>query len=328
VEEVMARRGVGVASVGLALGAAGCSLLFNLDGYAGSPEGGIEVAGGEASDSPVAETRTSDADASAARDGGGDEGETSDAGDSGAPDALEVPEGPEPSDAGDSGDSAPPDSCADFCDDFDDRTSNLQGAWTSFTPPTSGIAEITSAHYKSPPHSAHFSLPQQSGGTNATTLALTRSLPASHAFAVDFDFTVTYTPSQFAMFAFANTFDVAAGTDYAGATGLGTTADGSYAYFPFEPDGGTAAKQTTHNLGVVESVPGTWRHFHFEETFDPNVGRIYLALDGTTAFEDTGVDTLPASMPTTVAFAIGPSLTGQTSAVDLYVDNVQIQPMP
>jgi hypothetical protein len=266
---------VGVATLGLALGAAGCSLLFNVDGYEGSP--------------------TSHADGN----------------------------------AGDAGDGATPDSCPGFCDDFDDRSSpNVQGAWTAFQPPATGIAEITGAQYKSPPHSAHFSLPRQSTGTNVATLGLTQSLPPSHAFAVDFDFTVTYTPSEFAMYSFANTFNVAAGTDYAGAVGLGDTADGSYAYFPFEPDGGMAATQTTHNLGVIQSAPGSWRHLHFEETFDSSSGRVYLALDGTTSFEDTGVDTLPASNPTTVGFTIGVGATGQTSAVDLYVDNVQIQPMP
>jgi hypothetical protein len=220
--------------------------------------------------------------------------------------------------------------CAGFCDNFDDRDNpQLQGRWESLTLPTKGIAEISSAQSKSPPKSAHFSLPlQDGGGTNMSFLRVTFPLGSSRAFALDFDFSLDYTTTEFAESGFANILIVGPGSVYGGGLGFDKSGQAAYGYYSFLADGGVPAVQTERFLGDIRSQPGKWRHFRFEETFDRAAGRVYVALDGVKVFEDVGVATLPTPSLDTAAFAIGASSTRTTSAVEVYFDNVQIQPIP
>jgi hypothetical protein len=225
-------------------------------------------------------------------------------------------------------DAGPEASCVGFCDNFDDRPPpQLQGHWDSLTLPTKGVAEISDAEAKSPPQSAHFSLlPLQDGGNNNSFLRVSFPLGSSHAFALDFDFSLAYTPAEFVGDSFANILYVGPGGVYGGGLGF-SSGKAAYAYYPFLPDGAPEPTQTEHFLDDIRSPPGAWKHFHFEETFDKAAGRVYGALDGVKVFEDVGVDTLPPGLDT-AAFAIGVSLTRTTSAVEVYFDNVQIRPLP
>jgi hypothetical protein len=300
----MRRRSVPVACAWLALAATGCSLIFGVDGYEGQREAGLEAAVADAPDA-----------------GASDAVDAVDAGDAG--DAR----GAAGADAG-SQDGPADGGCTGFCDDFDDRSNpDLLGKWTNLMPPAGGIAEITGTQYKSPPHSAHFLAPMQSTGSNVGFLTVDQTLPPSGKFAVDFDFSLAYTASQYGVDDFSDTFEVGIGSLFGGALGFGNSGLATYGYFPFLADGGQGA-QTLHNVGDVRSTPGNWRHFRLEETFDPAAGRVFLALDGVQSFVDTGVPTEPPSPPTGVQFSIGVSSTRQTSAVEIYVDNVHIQPMP
>lgn len=285
----------------LLVGASGCTVLFGLDGLVetGSGADGGLSDGAPSSGMDVSSDAPADAFASeAAPDaGGGDAGFV----------------------------------CPGFCDDFDDRTTSaLQGAWTSFQPPTSGSARITDAQAKSPPNSAFFTLPAQEAGapTHVCWLGETLQLGAGRSVRVELDFSLAYTPAGYGTHDFSNMFSVAIDATYAGAVGFGAFSSASYAYFPFLPDGGYASQQTVHDLGDLRSPPGSWHHFRLDETFDPSAGRVAVAVDGNTVFDDTNVATVPPSPPSTVTFSIGLSSTRQTGAVAIYFDDVQMQQLP
>ncbi len=212
-----------------------------------------------------------------------------------------------------------------FCDDFDNpNRASVQDKWTRLNGPSStlgGTIEISDANAVSPPSAFHVKLPAEApDASNYGTLSLDVTTPASGTLTVDYDWLLIYDPTSYGTNDYGNSFEIATFATYQGATGFGNVPNMTFAYYPRLLDGGNAPVQTVHFLG---NLTGAWHHFHVEMTFR-QAGRMFVAVDGVTAFEDTNVALCGATIPTTVTLTFGVVLTRQTGVTETFYDNVVI----